>query len=123
MAQRGQAPQSKPASVLDDQPQSAPASINQSPTDVAPALTTFRLSYTNGDKYGGYVVVDVCANEIGRAGALFAAIRKANELKLSPGPDFSVNGRKLEPGMFPEHLKHRLLSHVQVDVPSREPTP
>jgi hypothetical protein len=76
---------------------------------------TYRLSFTNGTKFGGVAIVDVGADEIGKAGAFFAAIRKSLQLRINPGPDYSADGREIPSDTIPEEFKHRLLSRAEAD--------
>jgi hypothetical protein len=40
---------------------------------------------------------------------LFAAIRKSNAIGINPGPNYSVNGREIEPNIIPREFMHCLL--------------
>jgi transcriptional regulator with XRE-family HTH domain len=74
---------------------------------------TFWLSFTNENEVGGFAIVDVHESEIGKAGALFAAIRKSLQLGINPGPDYIASGREIEPNVIPEEFRHRLLGHAE----------
>jgi|SRR6516164_1000097 hypothetical protein len=77
--------------------------------------TTYWLSFTNGTEFGGVAIVDVGADEIGKAGAFFAAIRKSLQLRINPGPDYSADGREIPSDTIPEEFKYRLLSRTEAD--------
>ena len=108
---RGRPRKLRPAPLFDYRPQSEPAD-DQCPAEstvTTGAVKTYMLSFADENKYGGFAFVDVYESEIGKAGALFAAIRKSNAIGINPGPNYNVNGREIEPNIIPREFMHCLL--------------
>jgi hypothetical protein len=103
LAQRGD----ERAQVVNDQP-----SLQPSPS-VLPK--TFWLSFANGEEASRFAIIDLRDDEIGKAEALFAAIRKSLALGINPGPDYVVDGREIEGNTVPEEFKHRLLGRAEAE--------
>ena len=101
-------------------------------------MVTYWLSFANEKKFGGAIVVDVEPGdvkeddvkwaEMARYGPIsqeekqwyFAALRKTIRMGINPGPQYSVQGRRL-PGDrdVPEEFKNRLLGKREAEKAER----